>query len=158
MSVTPTEEGFRLRPQFALRTMLGLMFGCCLVACWDPLEWRNLVVAPRPIRQVPFGHPVEVDVIELNHRRKIARPFDQLLFWSYHSDGKLHIREWRIVRDRSMLLTRDGDGYHCTWTKDGVSYTVRAPTFRETTADLQNDPELVDRELLAKQNRIKLWK
>jgi hypothetical protein len=144
-----------------------LMLACCIFAYLDPFDWRFSVGPPKPIKIVPLGEIAVVDVIELNHRPLLpseqTRPgtpfsFDQLLFWSYYPDGELHIREWRLVKKRSMLPKRQKGRWVCTLDYGDVVQCVHAPSFRETTAFTPNDPELVDRKFVPKRERVPLWR
>lgn len=152
-----------LRLRFRLRTALLLMLLCCMVAHVDPFQWRNTIGRPKPIKASPVGEIAEVDVIELNRRplapaeraRGGASSFDQLLFWSYYPDGKLHIREWRMVRNATMLPKREHGRWVCTL--DEVQ-CIHAPEYRETTSFTTADPEILDRKFIAKQDRVPLWR
>jgi hypothetical protein len=150
--------------QFRLRTMLLLMAAICVFTYFDPFYWRP--PAPVPIRTVQDGETALVDVIELNHRYFDAAErsryqddhFDQLLFWSIHPDGKLHLRDWRIVRDPSMVPKRHRGRWVCTWTESRKHRRIEAPSFRETMSTAAaDDPEMLDRQVLSKVKRTKLW-
>jgi len=147
--------------QFSLGMLFSLLTAACLVAWWDPFRFRP--PPPVPIETVLSGATARVDVIELNeHYDKMGRTvFKQVIFWSRYPDGQLHIRGWKLAEnlsDKNFQLDHSRRWQcSCSWTaKDGISYRVEAPTYREskTLADL----ELLDRESLAKQYRQPLWK
>ena len=144
----------RLR-QFSLRTLLLVTFASCVVAYVDPLGWRP--VLPVPIETVPVGETAKVDLIEVHHFYDESGRwvFDQLLFWSYHADGKLHLRKWRLLKDSSMMPQRGFKKWVCTWTEHGIERRVEAPAFKETTST--SDHELDDRKFVPKPERISLW-
>ena len=111
--------------------------------------------------------PLEVDLIELNHRfcdaverkKYPGDHFDQVLFWSTYPDGQLQLRDWRIVKSPAMRPRRENRKWVCTWTDDGEPFRVEAPRHRETTTvSSANDPELLDRSAVPKISRISLWK
>jgi hypothetical protein len=145
--------------QFSLGMLLALLTASCLFVWWDPLRLKP--PAPVPIETVPLGVAARVDVIELNEQfdgldRLIFR---QVIFWSRYPDGQLHIRGWKLVDSLNtpVQLNHSGrTGCTCSWTMNGVSYRVEAPTYREskTAADL----ELLDRKALKKADRQPLWR
>jgi hypothetical protein len=63
-------------------------------------------------------------------------------------DDGLWVSEWDEV---------DFNWRERQWT-EGPRRRVFAPTFRETTTFTGQDPELLDRKHLPKQNRIPLWR
>jgi hypothetical protein len=141
--------------QFSLRSLFLATLACCVVVYFDPLGWRP--APPVPIKTVDSGQTAEVDLIEVNHLYDTSGRwvFDQLLFWSFHADGKLHLREWRLLRNPSMMPQRGYKKWVCEWTEHGVNRRVEAPAFQETKST--SDHELLDRESLPKQDRIVLW-
>lgn len=141
--------------QFSLRTMLWVMLVSCFVAYFDPMGWRP--VPPSPIKTVAVGQTAEVDLIELNHHYDASGRlvFDQLLFWSFHPDGKLHLREWRLLKNPSMAPQRGYKKWVCTWTEHGIDRRVEAPSFQETKS--ASDHELLDTRFVRKEDRIRLW-
>jgi hypothetical protein len=141
--------------QFSLRTLLLATLASCLVAYFDPLGWRQ--APPVPIKVVDVGQTAEVDLIELNHIYDTSGRlvFDQLLFWSVHPDGKLHLREWRLLKNPSMAPKRGYRKWVCTWTERDIDRRVEAPAFRESKST--SDSEILDRQFLSKQHRVRLW-
>jgi hypothetical protein len=141
--------------QFSLRTLFLVTLASCIVAYFDPMGWRP--VPPVPMKTVDVGQTAEVDLIEVNHFHDAAGRlvFKQLLFWSIHPDGNLHIREWRLVRNPSMMPQRGYKKWVCTWTEQGIERRVEAPAFQETKST--SDKEMLDRKSLSKQDRIPLW-
>ena len=144
--------------QFSLGTLLLLLTAACLVAWWDPFGFRP--PPPVPIETVPWGTTARVDVIELNEHYDAAGRtiFEQVIFWSRYPDGQLHARAWGLMgtqRTRMRLDHFSRGRCACSWTIDGITHRVEAPTFRrsKTLADL----EMLDRNSLAKQDRQPLW-
>lgn len=153
----PHQPRFR-RVQVSLRFLFLLVTAACLVVHFDPWCWKP---PPRiPLIAVPLGETAQVDLIEISHVDSPTGPvFSQVIFWSYHADGQLHIRMWRLLGASSTIgfqHRRINPRWHeCSWTHDGVSYRVRAPAFREGRS--QSDPEIEDRTGWPKVNRIDLW-
>jgi hypothetical protein len=141
--------------QFSLRTLLLATLASCIVAYIDPLGWRP--APPVPIETVEVGRTAQVDLIEVNHYYDASGRwvFDQLLFWSFHPDGKLHLREWRLLKSPSMAPQRGYKKWVCEWTEHGVDRRVESPAFKETRST--SDHELLDRDFVPKQDRIQLW-
>lgn len=111
----------------------------------------------------PSPAEVRVDLIELNHfQDKTGKAsFEQLLFWSIYPDGKLHIRDWRLVKNPGMLPKKEGEVWICQWIESRrgsdrtAEFRVEAPAYRETTS--ASDPELLDRVEVERADRIPLW-
>ena len=122
------------------------------------------------------------DLIELNHfyDENGRLVFDQVIFYDWsQSDARYNVRAWRLVKSPHQLPERRHDGWHVAAWHDGFDYSgadiwnhkdgwfvhwqdgdamrqVCSPSFRETW--LQYDPELVERELLPKEQRRELRK
>src|SRR4051812_580406 len=101
----------------------------------------------------------EVDLIEINHfHDEQGRPvFDQIIYYDWSSaDSRYQVRAWRMLKTTAQIPRRnwrDG-GYVAIWhdTQSGdVLRKVKAQSFRESFT--QYDPELVEREFLAKEKR-----
>lgn len=146
--------------QFSLRLLLALMTTACLFFWWDPLRLRP--PPPVPIETFPLRSTAYVDVIELNQQydSRMGGSWQQVIFWSRYPDGKLHIREWRMIgNSRTKDLQLDHSRRSrcaCSWSTDGVPFRVEAPTFRETKTS--GDPDVLDRVELPKPDRQPLWR
>jgi hypothetical protein len=145
--------------QFSLGMLLSLLTAACLIAWWDPFGIRP--PPPVPIESVPWGATARVDVIELNEHYDAAGRtiFEQVIFWSRYPDGELHVRGWALKgnpRTQLQLHYSRRRQCSCSWTIDGITYRVEAPTFRQSKTIV--DLELLDRNWLAKQDRQPLWK
>jgi hypothetical protein len=146
--------------QFSLGMLFSLLTAACLFVWWDPFRFRP--PPPVPIETFPRGAVARVDVIELNEQYdQLGRTiFKQVIFWSRYPDGQLHIRGWKLVgnlRDKDFRIDHSSRWHcSCSWTTDGISYRVEAPTFRQSKTAV--DLELLDRQSLAKQDRHPIWK
>jgi hypothetical protein len=129
------------------------MLLCCLVVRLDPLGWRSTLERPKPLKPLPPGRVAEVDLIEVSHQP--GARFSQLIFWSKYPDDRLHVREWRLLKNPAMLPKREHDRWLCLWTEGGIVKCVQAPEFRESSGS--TDPEIADRNFIAKQDRCLLW-
>lgn len=100
-----------------------------------------------------------VDLIEINHfhddQGKLV--FDQMIFYDWsEADSRYQVRAWRMMKTPAQIPRRnwrDG-GFTAVWhdTQNGaVLRKVSAQSFRESWT--QYDPELVEREFLAKEKR-----
>ena len=145
--------------QFSLRMLIALLTASSVFFWWDPFRWRP--PPPVPIKTVPLGTTAYVDVIELNEQydARLRRTWQQVIFWSRYPDGKLHIREWRIIgssahKDFRLDHSRRSVCF-CSWSDFGQPFRVEAPTFCETK--WPGDPELLDRQMLSKFDRQPLW-
>lgn len=102
-----------------------------------------------------------VDLIEVNHffdeHGKLV--FDQVIFYDWCDDqARYNVRAWRLLKKPSQLPKRNwnsGD-YVAIWHDGELLREVRAPVMRETWT--QHDPELIEREYLAKEKRVELFK
>lgn len=97
-----------------------------------------------------------VDLIELNHfiDKDGREIFRQVLFYDWSVTHRRYVvRAWRLVKDESLLPRRRWDPgvYECLWHDDGLLRRITAPVFRETWS--QQDPERVNRQLLAEEAR-----
>lgn len=83
--------------------------------------------------------------------------FDQLLFEDWdHAAGRFQIRAWRMVKNQNQLPRRNpfSDQHECRWMDGDAERVVRAPVVRSIAT--QYDPELTEREFLAKEHRREL--
>lgn len=97
-----------------------------------------------------------VDLIELNHfiDKDGREIFRQVLFYDWSESHRRYVvRAWRLVKDESLLPRRRWNPavYECLWHDDGLLRRITAPAFRETWS--QQDPERVNRQLLAEDAR-----
>lgn len=100
-----------------------------------------------------------VDVLERNfyYDDNGQLVFEQLIFWEWsHKDGRHNVREWRLIRNPSLLPTRDwtNGGYVVAWMDGEYLRRVRSPSIREDWQ--QYDVELAAREFLPKEKRREL--
>lgn len=102
-----------------------------------------------------------VDVVEVNHFYDCEGRlvFDQLIFYDWCPRAERHqVRAWRLMKTPSQLPQRNwgGVGYLAVWQDGEVLRRVHAASLRETWT--QYDPELLEREWLAKEKRRELHK
>ena len=115
-------------------------------------------VGSNPIEDVPRDR---IDLIEVNHFHddQGRLVFDQVIFYEWSPEkGRHQVQAWRLLKSASQKPRRDyrtGD-YVATWLDGETLGEVRAATMRETWT--QYDPELVEREHLAKEKRKDLAK
>jgi hypothetical protein len=120
------------------------------------LAWAICTINPPELAVID-----RVDVIELNHfydeQGKLV--FDQLLFYDWSpQQSRYNVRAWRLLKSSLQMPQRDwqrGD-YSVRWFDGDTLREIRAKTVRETWT--QHDPELVEREFLAKEQRRELTK
>jgi hypothetical protein len=112
------------------------------------------------------------DLIEINHYFSDCGKlvFDQAIFYDWsESDGRYHVRAWRLVKSPAQLPQRDwftppgpldcmrltggttGRSYSSLWLDGEVMRRVETAALRETWT--QWDVELAEREILPKENR-----
>ena len=106
----------------------------------------------------------QVDLVEINHYHdELGRPvFDQIIFYDWSPrESRYQVRAFRMLKSSQQIPRRnwvDG-GYDTIW-HDGQTNDllrrVHARQMRETWT--QYDPELVEREYLAKDRRRDLTK
>lgn len=102
-----------------------------------------------------------VDLIEVNHfhdeNGKLV--FDQLIFYDWSPlEGHYHVRAWRLLKANEQLPARDyrtGE-FSSVWHDGDVLRRIVAQATKETWT--QHDPELTEREFLAKEKRRDLVK
>ena len=105
-----------------------------------------------------------VDLIEINHYydEKGRLVFDQIIFYDWsHADSRFNVRDWRMLKRPAQIPRRDWrrNQFIAIWHDplDGdVLREVHADALRETWT--QYDPELVERDYLPKEKRLKLSK
>ena len=97
-----------------------------------------------------------VDLIELNHfyDEQGKHVFDQIIFydWSPQS-GRYHVRAWRLLKKPAQIPSRNwkhGE-FVAVWHDGDLLRRVRGTSVRESWT--QYDPELIEREFLAKDKR-----
>ena len=98
----------------------------------------------------------QVDLIEVNHfyDDQGRHVFDQMIFYDWSPKQARHmVCAWRLVKTAAQLPQRNWrDGsYEAVWHDGDVLRKVKAMTLRESWT--QHDPELVEREFLAKEKR-----
>ncbi len=101
----------------------------------------------------------DVDLVEVNHYHDARgeHVFDQLIFYDWSSQKRrFQVRAWRLIKSESQLPRRDHrqKNWLVRWHDDGVLREVTAASRRETWT--QYDPELVERENLAQDQRLDL--
>ncbi len=98
-----------------------------------------------------------VDLIEINHYydEHGKHVFDQVIFYDWCGQVcRYQVRAWRLLKKPAQIPARDwaSDDYVAVWHDTGdVLRRVRAETIRESWT--QYDPELVEREFFAKDQR-----
>ncbi len=115
-------------------------------------------VGSNPIETFPCDR---VDLIEVNHFHddQGRLVFDQLIFYEWSPQkGRHQVQAWRLLKNSNQKPRRDfaSGEYVSTWLDGDTFREVRAPAARETWT--QYDPELVEREHLAKEKRKDLAK
>jgi len=98
----------------------------------------------------------QVDLVEVNHfyDDQGRHVFDQVIFYDWAEGHSRHmVRAWRLVKNPAQLPQRNWkDGtYSAIWHDNEVLRKVQAKSMRESWT--QYDPELVEREFLAKEKR-----
>lgn len=94
------------------------------------------------------------DVVELNHfyDDNGRHVFDQVIWFDWDARHCRHqVRAWRLVKCPSHVPQRTVGGYVTLWVEESGLRKVTAMSMRETWT--QFDPELVERETLAKEKR-----
>jgi len=83
--------------------------------------------------------------------------FDQLLFSDWDGE-RFQLRAWRMVKHQSQLpqLSNQTGRYECRWFDGELERVVSAPVV--SWSRTQYDPELTEREWLAKEHRRELRK
>jgi hypothetical protein len=115
-------------------------------------------VGSNPIEDVPCDR---VDLIEVNHfhDEQGRLVFDQVIFYEWSPEkGRHQVQAWRLLKNANQKPRRDyktGE-YVASWLDGETIREVRAATVRESWT--QYDPELVEREYLAKEKRKDLAK
>lgn len=100
-----------------------------------------------------------VDLVEVNHYHDARgeHVFDQLIFYDWSKQKRrFQVRAWRLIKTESQLPRRDHrrDVWLVRWHDDGVLREVTSASRRETWT--QYDPELIEREFLAQDQRLDL--
>ena len=104
----------------------------------------------------------EVDVVEVNHfyddQGRLV--FDQVIYYDWSPiHSRYQVRDWRLLKSPTQVPLRDwrDGGYVSEWEdfkqRNGLR-RVKSKSVRETWT--QHDPELVEREFLAQENRTEL--
>lgn len=115
-------------------------------------------VGTSPIEDPPVDR---VDLIEVNHFHddQGRLVFDQVIYYEWSPEkGRHQVQAWRLLKNASQKPRRDyrTGQYVATWLDGDTFREVRAATMRESWT--QYDPELIDREHLAKEQRKDLAK
>ncbi len=110
---------------------------------------------------VPQPAPVVRESVELTERNFFYDDngrlvFEQAIFQEANKQGDDEIIGWRLIKHQSQIPQRDWDtgGYRCLWMDGEVMREVYCKFIRET--HFQFDPELSQREILAKDKRREL--
>lgn len=98
----------------------------------------------------------QVDLVEINHfyDDQGRHVFDQIIFYDWSEGHNRHmVRAWRLVKNPAQYPVRDWKhgGYTALWHDNDVLRRVQSTNMRKTWT--QYDPELVEREYLAKEKR-----
>lgn len=101
----------------------------------------------------PVTNVQHCDVIELNHvhNREGSVTFQQIIYWRWESDDRLHVCAWRVVTGDYVVRNLSGS-YTDMWSKGGILYKVRGKSFRRTRT--MYDPEILDRQQWAVERRV----
>jgi len=116
-----------------------------------------LLAATRP-EDVMESH---VDVIEINHfyddNGRLV--FDQIIFYDWCNENcRYDVRAWRLIKSPSQMPTKNQKTgkYEAVWQDGDILRKVRCASVRETWT--QYDPELLERDILPKDQRRELTK
>jgi hypothetical protein len=107
---------------------------------------------------VPTVQPAQVDRIEFNHYSSVSgdHVFDQLIFYDWSNQRKrFDVREWRLVKDESMVPRRCREGWRVVFYDGGIPREVVAKSMQETFTSY--DPETLERDALAIDQRLPLF-
>jgi hypothetical protein len=115
-----------------------------------------LAVGSSPLEANPRD---QVAVIEINHfhDEQGRMVFEQLIFYEWcEKSGRFQVRAWRLLKSESQrprydFTTRE---YTTHWFDGDLLREVRAPNLVETWT--QHDPEVTERNYLAKEKRKEL--
>jgi hypothetical protein len=115
-----------------------------------------LAVGSSPLEANPRD---QVDVIEINHfhDEQGRLVFEQLIFYEWsEKSARFQVRAWRLIKSDSQRPRFDFNTreYVTTWYDGDLIREVRAPNLVETWT--QHDPEVVERNYLAKEKRKEL--
>jgi hypothetical protein len=98
-----------------------------------------------------------VDLAEVNHfyDEHGCLVFDQQIFYDW-TGHRYDVRAWRLIKSPSQIPQRDfaQGGYRTLWMDGERLREVRSSQIRETWT--QHDPELAERDILAKEQRREL--
>ncbi len=104
----------------------------------------------------------EVDLIEINHfHDDKGRPvFDQLIYYEWSAyESQYQVIAWRMLKTDAQIPHRDwrNGGYVAVWHDSQTGNLLRKiKTQSIRTTWTQYDPELIEREFLAKEKRREL--
>jgi hypothetical protein len=107
---------------------------------------------------IPTPQHAHVDRIELNHYSSATgdHVFDQLIFYDWSNQRKrFDVREWRLVKDESMVPRRCRDGWRVVFYDGGIPREVMAKSMQETFTSY--DPETLERDRLPQDQRLPLF-
>lgn len=100
-----------------------------------------------------------VEVLELNvmHSRETGEPcLKQWICWNTNqTTGDIRVCEWWLFKGERAVKQRDGTWIVVVWVGHRMEL-VRAVSFKRSHT--LHDPELVDREVVAKDQRERLWR
>lgn len=102
-----------------------------------------------------------VDIVEVNHfyDERGRHVFDQVIFYDWSAQQcRFNVRDWRLMKKPGQMPQRDWNTrrYVCIWHDGKVLRKVQADHFRESWS--QQDPELLERAYLPKDQRKELVK
>ena len=116
------------------------------------------VLCLRPMDEVAID---EVDLIEVNHfyddRGRLV--FDQVIFYDWYAhEGRFQVRDWRLLKSADQIPRRNWrrGNFLTIWTDGEHLREVWSKALHETWT--QYDPELMERENLPKEKRLRLRK
>lgn len=124
---------------------------------WNAVCLTLAICGSNPQTVIAKDH---VDLVEVNHHydEQGRLLFDQVIFYEWSPDQqRYNVRDWRLVKSPSQLPVRQSDGsFLAVWHDDRILRRVQART--KTESWTQYDPELVERQFLARNKRVNLTK
>lgn len=102
-----------------------------------------------------------VCVVEVNHHFDcFGKPsLEQLIFWRRHDyDACDHVVSWRLLKDRHPVYDRKQGVWKVIWQDGEHQRVIESNAVMETWSQdqVEQDPELADREFLPKEQRQEL--
>ena len=124
------------------------------------LSLTSVLLLAAVVSNPPDANPHdELDLLEVNHYHddQGRMVFDQLIFYEWSPEqGRHQVRAWRLLKSDTQRPRYDFPSrqYVVRWYDGEILREVRAAAYRETWT--QHDPELAERQFLAKEKRKEL--